>query len=100
LTKVQKNVIIKLGSKGSYLRKEGEESGKIFPPFYIENPVDTTGAGDNFAAGFLYALSEGKSVYDCARFANAVASVSVEHVGATTGVQSLEQVLERYGSEG
>ncbi len=35
-----KNLIIKLGSRRSYLRKEGQTKGNIYPPFYIENPVE------------------------------------------------------------
>ena len=47
--------------------------------------VDTTGAGDTFAAGFIAGLLEGRSFEDCARLANAAASLCVETVGATSG---------------
>ena len=42
--------------------------------------VDSTGAGDAFAAGFLHGRLEGASPVDCARLANSVAAriVSVE----------------------
>ena len=94
VSKGAKNVIIKLGSKGSYLRKEGEESGKIFPPFYIENPVDTTGAGDSFCSGFLSAFARDKSLEDCMIFANAVGAHCVTAKGATTGIKTYEETME------
>ena len=87
-------VVIKLGSKGCFLRSKDE--AVLIPAFPDTNCIDTTGAGDNFAAGFLYALSEGMKPVECARFACATASIAVEFVGACTGMRSLEQVLERY----
>ena len=74
----------------------GAASISMLPAFRNEHPVDTIGAGDNFAAGFLYALSEGMSPIECARFASATASIAVESVGACTGVRSLTQVMERW----
>ena len=58
--------------------------------------VDTTGAGDSFAAGFIAGLIEGRDMIDCARLGCAAASCSIEQIGATDGVRSLEQVMERY----
>ena len=94
VSKGVKNVIIKLGSKGSYLRKEGETEGKIFKPFYIENPVDTTGAGDSFCSGFLAAYARGNSAEDCMVFANATGAHCVTAKGATTGIKSYEETME------
>lgn len=89
-----KNIIIKLGSKGSYLRKKGEKSGEIFTPFYVENPVDTTGAGDSFCSGFLAAFARGKSLEECMEFANAVGAQCVTAKGATTGIKSYEETIK------
>lgn len=94
VSKGVKNVIIKLGSKGSYLRKEGESEGKIFPPFHIENPVDTTGAGDSFCSGFLAAYIRDKSIEECMLFGNAAGACCVTEKGATTGILSYEETLE------
>lgn len=88
--------VIKLGSEGCYLRTASEAA--LIPAYPDTHCIDTTGAGDNFAAGFLYALSEGMPPIECARFANAAASIAVEAVGAGTGLRSPEQVLERYRS--
>ncbi len=89
-----KNVVIKLGSKGSYLRKEGESEGQIFPPYYVENPVDTTGAGDSFCSGFLATFARGKSAEECMNFANATGAHCVTAKGATTGIKSYEETIE------
>ena len=58
--------------------------------------VDTTGAGDTFAAAFACGLSDGLPVAECARLGCAAASCSIEQIGATDGVRSLDQVMERY----
>lgn len=57
--------------------------------------VDTTGAGDTFAAAFLSSLCDGLGRADCARMGCAAASCSIEEIGATEGVHSLTQVTER-----
>ena len=88
-----RHVVIKLGAEGCLIASDSlRERISACPETCC---VDTTGAGDNFAAGFQHALLAGGSFADCARFANACASVSVETVGASTGVTSLQQVEER-----
>ena len=44
--------------------------------------VDTTGAGDLYAAGFLYALSRGAGLHACGRLGNLTAAEVISHVGA------------------
>lgn len=88
-----RHIILKLGAEGCLI---ADAAGMQHIAPCSARCVDTTGAGDNFAAGFLTALSEGQSFADCARFANACASVSVETVGATTGVHTVQQVWQRY----
>lgn len=75
-----KCAVLKCGRDGCLIYKDNE---------YIEVPaydhvhvVDSTGAGDSFAAGFLYALSLGWGIKECGIFANAAASCAVEAVGA------------------
>lgn len=88
-----KNVIIKCGAKGCYVRNR--EIGKQFPAVLGKACVDTTGAGDSFAGGFLYALSEGKDFVECIRWGNVCGSLAVEAVGACAGVTSKEKAEER-----
>lgn len=72
-------VAVKLGAEGSYVTDGKSEL--LVKPFQA-SPVDTTGAGDAFNAGFLYAWHRGKSLEDCARTGNYVASRLIERVGA------------------
>jgi len=44
--------------------------------------IDTTGAGDQFAAGFLYGLTRGKSLKDCGRLGALAAAEVISHYGA------------------
>lgn len=91
-----KCAVVKLGSKGCLI---ATKSAQIeIPACRVDKVIDTTGAGDSFAAGFLYALSEGWQLAECGRFACATASCSVEEVGAVDGVTSLEKVMARYKS--
>ena len=89
-----KCAIVKRGGEGCVIATKDERYE--VPACRVEKVIDTTGAGDCFAAGFLWALSEGWSLADCGRFACAVASCSVEEVGAVAGVKSLEEVTRRY----
>ena len=86
--------VIKCGSKGCIIRT-GKEMYHI-PAYPVEKCIDTTGAGDSFAAGFLWSLSEGMSLMECGCFACAAASCTVECIGAAEGVVSLETPLKRY----
>ena len=86
--------VIKCGNKGCIIKTK-EEIYHI-PAYPVKNCIDTTGAGDSFAAGFLWALSEGLSLIDCGCFACAVASCTVECVGSTDGVVSIDTPMERY----
>ena len=89
-----KCAVVKRGGKGCIIATKDEQI-KI-PACHVEKVIDTTGAGDCFAAGFLYGLSEGWRLEDCGKFACAVASCSVEEVGAVAGVTSLEKVMQRF----
>lgn len=59
-------------------------------------PVDATGAGDGFAAGFLYGLAQGRDMQTCGRMGCAVAGEVIRHVGPRAETELL-QVLEAAG---
>jgi ribokinase len=78
-----KIVAVKLGADGCYVT-DGHER-HLIEPFKVE-VVDTTGAGDAFCAGFLYGLVNEKSLLDCGRLGNFVASRCVMQMGARAGL--------------
>lgn len=91
-----KNVVIKLGARGVLcLDESGPET--LVPAFKVPQVVDTTGAGDCWAAGFLAGLEQGRPLVQAARLGNAVAALSVQAAGATTGIHSMDQVNSLLG---
>jgi sugar/nucleoside kinase (ribokinase family) len=48
----------------------------------VARVVDTTGAGDLYAAGFLYGLTRGAELSECGRFASLAAAEAIGHFGA------------------
>jgi sugar/nucleoside kinase (ribokinase family) len=66
--------------KGSVVLS-GEEI-HLIDPLPVDPVVDTTGAGDLYAAGFLYGYSQGMDLKTCGRIATITASEIIGHVGA------------------
>lgn len=86
-----RNVVIKLGDRGVLCLDDcGRET--IIPAFRVAQIVDATGAGDCWIAGFLAGLGEGQPFVQAARLGNAVAALSVQAPGATTGIRGMDQV--------
>ena len=83
------HVVLKLGREGCLIKSATQ---RVRLPVFPAQAVDTTGAGDSFAAGFLCALTEGQSLEDCGRFASAVASLVIQAVGANAGLRDRAQV--------
>lgn len=71
--------VVKIGAKGAYIQR-GNETATI-PPMNAD-VVDTTGAGDMWAAGFLAGLVKGKDLQTCGMMGAIVAKNIIEVVGA------------------
>ncbi|MDD7267135.1 MAG: ribokinase [Lachnospiraceae bacterium] len=84
-----KKVVITLGERGVFVSSDGRE--EIIPGFQVK-ATDTTGAGDAFNGGLLTALSEGKDLWEAARFANGVAALSVQKLGTTPSMPTRAEV--------
>ena len=84
-------VVIKDGPKGSwsYLKDQ-----LVHVPAIPVTSVDTTGAGDNFTAGFLYAWLNGQSLEICMKWGNIVGGLSTTMMGGTTRKISCEDVYK------
>ena len=68
------------GAEGSVVIG-GEESHKVSAE-PIDKVVDTTGAGDAYAAGFLYGLAKGRPLNVCGRLGSIAAAEVISHYGA------------------
>jgi len=66
------------------------------PAFPVERVVDTTGAGDLFAAGFLYGLARGADDRTCGRLGALAAAEIIQHLGARPEA-SLKQLARENG---
>lgn len=74
--------IVKVGDKGSWIQ-QGDE--KIFVPAYKVNCVDTTGAGDLYAAGFIYGLIQNYSLFISGQIGTLLAAYVIQKIGAKVG---------------
>lgn len=83
--------VVTLGERGA-MGFDGERL--VLVPAFSIDPIDTTGAGDVFRAGFIYGLVQGWPLEQRMRFANATAAVSCTRLGAIGGVPSLDDVQE------
>lgn len=86
-----KNVVIKMGPKGAYVKTKTEE--KYIDGYKVEKVIDTVGAGDGFAVGFLSGLLEKESVENCADRANAIGAIQVMHASDNEGLPTREELF-------
>jgi sugar/nucleoside kinase (ribokinase family) len=70
--------IVKVGAKGSMIKTEYE---KVIVGAIQANPIDTTGAGDLYAAGFLYGLANDLSIEKCAKLGSLIGGNVIEVIG-------------------
>jgi sugar/nucleoside kinase (ribokinase family) len=86
-------IAIKLGKDGCFIKSKTGEKLSL-PTFERIKPVDTTGAGDSFCAGFLTGIAKGWSLHDSGRFANAVGTHCIMQSGASTGIKSEAETIK------
>ncbi|MFO1082202.1 MAG: adenosine kinase [Reyranellaceae bacterium] len=75
-----KIAVLTRSEKGSVVLK-GSETWAV-PAAPVAKVVDTTGAGDLFAAGFLHGFTRGQPLAECARLGGIAAAEIISHVGA------------------
>jgi len=87
-----KIAVVKTGSKGS-LVKSGDN---LYTIGIIDvNPVDTTGAGDLYASGFLYGHSRGMSLHQCGTLGAMLAGNVIEFVGSKMPAERWGHIREQ-----
>lgn len=72
--------VLTRSEKGSHIFTEGQDIAISADP--IEKVVDTTGAGDLYAAGFLYGLAAGLPLETAGKLASLAAAEIISHIGA------------------
>ena len=73
-------LVVTRGAQGAICVAGAERAST--PALPIDHVVDTTGAGDQFAAGFLAGLSEGRGLEDCLKMGAICAHEVISHYGA------------------
>ena len=99
LSGICKIAVVKVGKDGSWARSGEQE---FFIPAWPAVPVDGTGAGDTYAAGFLYAHSLGLPLKECAEVGSIIAAKVVEVVGTKIDIprwrvakEEIKQLIEK-----
>ena len=89
LRKICPAAVVKLGEKGAYADCG---DGAVFIPAEKVNAIDTTAAGDSFAAGFLYGFLSGRPASECGRLGAALAAETVQIFGAALPENAWERI--------
>ena len=92
LNSMCETVVVKSGVRGSVIRR-GNETVKV-PAFVVPDPVDTTAAGDLYAAGFLRGLAAGAPLDRCGRLGARTSAEVVKVFGSVLSEESWEKVFE------
>ena len=83
-------VVIKLGAKGAYCATRS--NSEYVPGYLVETIIDTAGAGDGFAAGFLSGQLRGLSLVDSVRLANRIGAFALSSEGDVEGYPNWEEI--------
>lgn len=84
-----KALIVTMGAQGALVLTD--ETEYLVPGFSVK-AVDTVAAGDAFNGALAVALSQGNSLFDAVRYANAVGAISVTHAGAQPSLPTADEV--------
>jgi sugar/nucleoside kinase (ribokinase family) len=95
LSRLSRTVVVKRGANG-VLTKSGERT--VEAPGFSVQPVDTTGAGDSFNAGFVFQFIQGAPLVNCVAWGNACGALSTRALGGTDGFPTRGEV-EHFFSE-
>jgi sugar/nucleoside kinase (ribokinase family) len=87
-----KIAIVKVGSKGSFIMKNGKK--EVIKPFPA-NCIDTTGAGDLYASGFLYGYVNGYELQHCGKIGSYLAAQIVEEIGPKFPDEKWDKILKK-----
>lgn len=83
--------IVKIGKEGSLVQANGQT---VRVPATPVHAVDTTGAGDVYASGFLYGLANGFELADCGKLGGLMAAEVIQVLGAKIPEKSWPQIMQ------
>ncbi|HON19317.1 MAG TPA: adenosine kinase [Salinivirgaceae bacterium] len=92
MAKIVETAVVKIGRDGSLVWHNGEYS-KV--GIIDAHPIDTTGAGDLYAAGFLYGLIEGKTSQQCGWYGAILSGHVIQNLGAKISQEQWELILQK-----
>ena len=82
--------VVKTGKEGSLVKKGTEVIQLLSCP--VDNVLDTTGAGDFYAAGFMYGLTCGYSLEICVQISTILATAVIQEVGTTLPAKKWDEI--------
>lgn len=82
--------VVKTGKEGSLVKKGTEVIQLLSCP--ADNVLDTTGAGDFYAAGFMYGLTCGYSLEKCVQISTILATAVIQEVGTTLPAKKWDEI--------
>lgn len=82
--------VVKTGKEGSLVKKGTEVIQLLSCP--VDNVLDTTGAGDFYAAGFMYGLTCGYSLEKCVQISTILATAVIQEVGTTLLAKKWDEI--------
>lgn len=82
-------LVVKRSTKGSFIKRQDEEYNI---GIFEVNAIDTTGAGDAYNAGFLYAYLKGYSLEESGIIGSYVAAQSTTQTGATEAIPNIDEI--------
>ena len=85
-----KIAIVKVGAKGSFIMK-GTQKEDIAP--FSAHCIDTTGAGDLYASGFLYGYVRGYDLQHCGKIGSYLAARIVEEIGSKFSPEKWDKIM-------
>jgi len=89
LDKGVKHTVFKNGEDGSYIGWMDEDQlQEIHIPSFQTQVVDSTGCGDSYCAGFIKALSLGKSLRTCGQIGSACGALVISGLGSDAGIEN------------
>jgi adenosine kinase len=91
-------VVTTLGAEGTRITGASIKEPITVPALKGVKPVDPTGAGDSYRAGFLYGYLRSWELTECARLGSTIATYTIEKHGTQTHTFTLDALAKKYES--